>query len=393
MVMSPRRLAMGCLLALVVVLPLYDYADAGQARPQQQQDERTKSLNDQEAKQLGYVRLPLDLGGGIKVSFLAKANSLTTQLAKADAIQAPGRAELAKVFVPDDRDHFEVTISVLRPGFAAEAPSTSEQLLMENGYDIHDDDHGSLTSADARGETRDGSKVQKVARSLCQVRHDNVVCFFMEGDAEHGSAFADQATILAKSLQFDAGPEEGFASSQIKRLDLSLGSKGKLPLDYPSAFSITSNEFRGDLPGTLQLQQGADDNPMSVIMIAVSAGAPPPNADAVDSVADQLVGGWLDQNEKLFANPMLATKGDLAGLENGAIGRTYAYVVDKRAGESGQAQIRLSLFAVNGLRYSVLMVTHYSPEVDETGPFFVRLGGVTGYDLVMRSILNRLQAN
>jgi len=39
----------------------------------------------------------------------------------------------------------------------------------------------------------------------------------------------------------------------------------------------------------------------------------------------------------------------------------------------------------------VLMVTHYSSEIDETGPFFVRLGGATGYDLVMRSILSQLR--
>ncbi|WP_313056619.1 hypothetical protein [Agrobacterium cavarae] len=390
MVMLPRRVLTRYLITLFTIPAFFSHASAEQAKAKQQQLDEPRTLDDQDARQLGYVRLPLDLGNGVKVSFLAKENSLTTPQGKIDAVKAPGRAELAKVFVPDERDNFEVTVSVLRPGFAAEAPSVSEQLLMENGYGITDADHASLTSADARGQTLDQSKVQRTARSLCQVWQDMLICFFMEGDAEYGDQFANQAEIMANSLSFDEGPEEGFASSQIEAVDLPLGSRGTIALDYPSEFSVASNDFKGDLPGTLQLQQGSDDDPLSVIIIAASAGSAPPNAEAVDSVADQLIGGWLKQNEKLFANPALATKGDLAGLGSGGIGRSYAYIVDKLVGGGGQAQVRLSLFASGGVRYSVLIVTHYSPKVDETEQFFARLGGITGYDLVMQSILHHL---
>jgi hypothetical protein len=212
----------------------------------------------------------------------------------------------------------------------------------------------------------------------------------MQGDAKHAAAFDEQAGMLAQSLTFSGASEQGFAADQITRLDLALGDKGMLPLAFPSAFSVATNDFSGSLPGTLQLQQGSADNSSSVIMLSASAGGTPPSAEAIDSVADGIVGGWLDENAVLFANPVLASKGDLAGLTAGDLGRTYAYVVDKQ-GSGGQSQIRLSLFASGGVRYSVLMVTHYSSEIDETGPFFVRLGGATGYDLVMRSILSQLR--
>lgn len=390
MVTLPRRVLTRYLITLFAVPSFITHASAEPAKSKQKQLDGPKALDDQDARQLGYVRLPLDLGGGIKVSFLARENSLTTSMGKVDAVKAPGRAELAKVFVPDERDSFEVTVSVLRPGFAAEAPSVSEQLLMENGYRIIEADHASLTTADARGQTLDQSKVQRTARSLCKVRQDMLICFVMEGDTEYQGQFANQAELVANSLRFDGGPEEGFAAGQIEAVDLPLGSRGTIALDYPSGFSVASNDFKGDLPGTLQLQQGSDDDPLSVIIIAASAGSAPPNAEAVDSVADQLISGWLKQNEKLFANPVLATKGDLAGLGSGGIGRSFAYIVDKLAGGGGPAQIRLSLFASGGVRYSVLMMTHYSPQVDETEQFFVRLGGITAYDLVMQSILKHL---
>lgn len=346
-------------------------------------------MTDQEAKELGYARVSLDLGRNIKLSFLAKAKSLTTPLAKAEAIEVPGRAVLAKVFVPDDRDQFELTVSAFRPGFAAEAPAVSEQLLMEQGYGISGASHASLILADAEGQTLDESKVEKVARSLCQVRQDIVICLFMQGDTEYHTEFAEQTNMLMQSIRYDDAAEEGFSSDQIERLTLALGDKNPLQLQYPSAFSVASNAFDGGLPGTLQLQQGSADNPLSVIMIAASAGAAPPSAEAIDLVADRMVGQWLEENAELFANPVLATKGDLAGLGSGDQGRSYAYIVDKLKG-GGQAQIRVSLFASGGIRYSVLMVTHYSPQVDETEQFFVRLGGVTGYDLVMQSILSHL---
>lgn len=385
MVTIGRRLLTGCLITLVATLSFLPQADTEQVAPTQQHG-RTNTLTDQEAKAAGYVKVPLDLGRNIKLSFLAKAKSLTTPLAKAEAIEAPGRAELAKVFVPDDRDQFELTVSAFRPGFAAEAPAVSEQLLMEQGYGISGASHASLTSADAQGQTLDKTKVAKVARSLCQVLQDTVICLFMQGDVEHHAEFNKQTSMLIKSIRFDDAAEEGFASGQVKRLDLALGDKGSLPLEYPSAFSVASNAFDGGLPGTLQLRQGSADNPLSVIMIAASAGAAPPSAEAIDPVADRMVGQWLEENARLFANPVLATKGDLAGLGRGNQGRSYAYIVDKLNGR-GQAQIRVSLFASGGIRYSVLVVTHYSPQVDETEQFFVRLGGVTGYDLVMRSIL------
>lgn len=390
MVMLSRRVLTRYLITLFTIPSFVSHASAEQVKAKQQQLDGPRNLDDQDARKLGYVRLPLDVGNGVKVSFLAKENSLTTPLGKVDAVKAPGRAELAKVFVPDERDNFEVTVSVLRPGFAAAAPSVSEQLLLEKGYSITDADHASLTSGDARGQTLDQSKVQRTARSLCQVRQDMLICFFMEGDTEYGDQFANEAEIMANSLRFDEGPEEGFASSQIEAVDLPLGSRGTIALDYPSEFSVAANDFKGNLPGSLQLQQGSDDDPLSVIIIAASAGSAPPNAEAVDSVADQLIGGWITQNEKLFADPALATKGDLPALGSGGIGRSYAYIVDKLAGGGGQAQIRLSLLACGGVRYSVLMVTHYSPQVDETEQFFVRLGGITGYDFVMQSILNHL---
>lgn len=390
MVAMDKHLLAGCLMTLVAIFSS-DLAAAEQASVKLQEHGRTKTLTDQEAKELGYVRMALDLGGDVQLSFLAKDKSLTTPLAKADAIQVPGRAELAKVFVPDDRDKFELTVSMFKLDFAGEAPAISEQILMEQGFGITGASHASLTSADAQGETLDENKVAKVARSLCQIRQDNTICLFMQGDAEYKAEFEKHADTLSQSLRFEAGVEEGFAPAHVEQLDLPLGDKGTLPLQYPSAFDVASNDFDGDLPGTLQLQQGSASNPLSVVMIAASAGAAPPSAEAIDSVADGMVGGWLEQNAKLFANPVLATKGDLGGLGSGDIGRTYAYIVDKTAGDGGKAQIRVSLFASGGIRYSVLMVTHYSPEVDETGPFFVRLGGVTGYDLVMRSILSQLQ--
>ncbi|BCH55121.1 hypothetical protein RvVAR031_27310 [Agrobacterium vitis] len=347
-------------------------------------------LSEQRSNEFDSNRLLLNLGDNVKASFFAKTNSLTSPLAKAEAIEAPGRGELAKVFVPDDRDKFEVTVALFKPGFAAEAPSISEQLLMENGYGITDANHISLTSADAEGKTLDEGKVAKLARSLCQVRQEKVMCFFMQGDAEHSSLFEEQARMLKDSLQIEDGVKEGFDANQIKHLKISLGAKGSLTLDYPSVFSVVDNDFSGDLPGTLHLQQGDADNPLSAIMVAASAGAAPPSAEAIDSVADGMMHNWLAQNAKLFTNPVLATKGDLSGLGSGDMGRSYAYVVDKLADGGGQAQVRLSLFASAGVRYSVLMVTHYAPGVDETGPFFVRLGGITGYDLVMQSILKRV---
>ncbi|OLP45036.1 hypothetical protein BJF95_16860 [Rhizobium oryziradicis] len=389
MVATSAQIITRCITIMIAAVLLYAYVGDGQAASSKQETERRQTLTEEEAKDLGYKRLSLNLGNDIKASFFAKGNSLTTLLAKAEAIEAPGRGELAKVFVPDDRDKFEVTVALFKPGFAAEAPSISEQLLMENGFGITDANHVSLTSADAEGETLDESKVAKLARSICQVRQDKVLCFFMQGDAEHHSEFEDQARILKDSLQIDDGSKEGFDSSQIKHLTLSLGAKGSLALDYPSVFSVVDNDFDGDLPGTLHLQQGGADNPLSAIMIAASAGAAPPSSEAIDSVADGMMHSWLEQNEKLFANPVLASKGDLSGLGSGDVGRTYAYVVDKLAGGGGKAQVRLSLFASSGVRYSVLMVTHYAAGVDDTGPFFVRLGGITGYDLVMRSILER----
>ncbi|MGV1893260.1 hypothetical protein ACQZ6E_00005, partial [Agrobacterium vitis] len=354
------------------------------------QDRGMQMLSEQRGNEFDSNRLLLNLGDNVKASFFAKANSLTSPLAKAEAIEAPGRGELAKVFVPDDRDKFELTVALFKPGFAAEAPSISEQLLMENGYGITDANHISLTSADAEGKTLDEGKVAKLARSLCQVRQEKVVCFFMQGDAEHSSEFEEQARMLKDSLQIEDGVKEGFDANQIKHLKISLGAKGSLTLDYPSVFSVVDNYFSGDLPGTLHLQQGDADNPLSAIMVAASAGTAPPSAEAIDSVADGMMHNWLEQNAKLFANPVLATKGDLSGLGSGDMGRSYAYVVDKLADGGGQAQVRLSLFASAGVRYSVLMVTHYAPGVDETGPFFVRLGGITGYDLVMQSILKRV---
>lgn len=377
------------LASLFAVVLLQADAAAAQAASSATPQERTRTATDQEAEERGYARIPLDLGDDLKLSFLAKAKSLTTPLATIDAIAAPGRAELAKVFVPDDRDIFELTVFAFRPGFAAEAPAISEQVLMEEGYGITDASHASLTAAYAQGQTLDESKVAKHARSLCQTRGETVVCLFMQGDAEHAAAFDEQADMLSQSLTFKEGSVEGFAADQITRLNLALGDKGTLPLAFPSAFSVAANDFSGSLPGTLHLQQGSADNSNSVIMLSASAGTAPPSAEAIDSVADGIVGGWLDENAALFANPVLASKGDLAGLKAGEIGRTYAYVVDKQVG-GGHAQIRLSLFASSGVRYSVLMVTHYSREVEETGPFLVRLGGVTGYDLVMRSILGHL---
>lgn len=390
MVATSARIAARYIFILVAAASLYSYLGAGQAESSKRETERKQTLTEEEAKDLGYKRLSLNLGNDVKASFFAKDNSLTTLLAKAEAIEAPGRGDLARLFVPDDRDKFEVTVALFKPGFAAEAPSISEQLLMENGFGITDANHASLTSADAEGKTLDESKVAKLARSICQVRQDKVLCFFMQGDAEYGSEFEQQARLLKDSLQIDDGSKEGFDPNQIKHLTLSLGAKGSLALDYPSVFSVVDNDFSGDLPGTLHLQQGDADNPLSAIMIAASAGAAPPSGDAVDSVADGMMHNWLEQNEKLFADPVLASKGDLSGLGDGDVGRTYAYIVDKLAGGGGKAQVRLSLFASSGIRYSVLMVTHYAAEVDDTGPFFVRLGGITGYDLVMRSILERL---
>ncbi|MCF1466581.1 hypothetical protein FS764_06605 [Agrobacterium vitis] len=372
----------------IIALIFFFGGDIGQSA--RAQDKGMQMLSEQRSNEFDSNRLLLNLGDNVKASFFAKANSLTSPLAKAEAIEAPGRGELAKVFVPDDRDKFEMTVALFKPGFAAEAPSISEQLLMENGYGITDANHISLTSADAEGKTLDEGKVAKLARSLCQVRQEKVVCFFMQGDAEHHSEFEEQARMLKDSLQIEDGVKEGFDANQIKHLKISLGAKGSLTLDYPSVFSVVDNDFSGDLPGTLHLQQGDADNPVSAIMVAASAGAAPPSADAIDSVADGMMHNWLEQNAKLFTNPVLATKGDLSGLGSGDMGRSYAYVVDKLADGGGQAQVRLSLFASAGVRYSVLMVTHYAPGVDETGPFFVRLGGITGYDLVMQSILKRV---
>ncbi|TDK29595.1 hypothetical protein E2F50_22405 [Rhizobium deserti] len=330
------------------------------------------------------------MGDGLKLSFLAKAKSMATPLATIDAVAAPGRTELAKVSVPDDRDMFELIVIAFRPGFAAEAPAVSEQILMEEGYEITGSRHTSLTSADAKGKTLDESKVAKHARSLCQTRGETVFCLFMQGNAEYATGFDEQASMLAQSLTFSGGSEQGFAANQIAHLDLALGDNGMLPLAFPSAFSVATNDFSGSLPGTLRLQQGSPDNPSSVILLSASTGKAPSSAEAIDSVADGIISGWLDENAALFASPVLASEGDLVGLKAGDLGRTYAYVVDKQVG-GRQAQIRLSLFASNGVRYSVLMVTHYSQEVDETGPFIVRLGGVTGYDLVMESILSQLR--
>ncbi|MCF1454231.1 hypothetical protein ACQZ61_07210 [Agrobacterium vitis] len=372
----------------IIALIFFFGGDIGQSA--RAQDKGMQMLSEQRSNEFDSNRLLLNLGDNVKASFFAKTNSLTSPLAKAEAIEAPGRGELAKVFVPDDRDKFEVTVALFKPGFAAEAPSISEQLLMENGYGITDANHISLTSADAEGKTLDEGKVAKLARSLCQVRQEKVMCFFMQGDAEHSSLFEEQARMLKDSLQIEDGVKEGFDANQIKHLKISLGAKGSLTLDYPSVFSVVDNDFSGDLPGTLHLQQGDADNPLSAIMVAASAGAAPPSAEAIDSVADGMMHNWLAQNAKLFTNPVLATKGDLSGLGSGDMGRSYAYVVDKLADGGGQAQVRLSLFASAGVRYSVLMVTHYAPGVDETGPFFVRLGGITGYDLVMQSILKRV---
>jgi hypothetical protein len=376
--------------SLFAVVLLQANTVSAQAAASANLEERTLTVSDQEAEERGYARIHLDLGEDFKLSFLAKAKSLTTTLATIDAIAPPNRAELAKVFVPNNRDIFELTVVAFRPGFAAEAPAVSEQVLMEEGYGITDTSHASLTSADANGQTLHESKIVKQARSLCQTRGEAVVCFVMQGDAGQAAAVDEQAGMMAQSLTFEDGSEQGFAAEQITRLDLALGDKGALRLAFPSAFSVAANDFSGTLPGTLQLQQGSADNSSSVIMLSASAGAAPPSAEAIDSAADKIVSGWLDENAALFANPTLASKGDLSGLKAGDLGRTYAYVVDKQVG-GGQAQIRLCMFASSGVRYSVLMVTHYSSEVDETGPFFVRLGGVTGYDLVMQSILSQLR--
>lgn len=390
MVQTGAPIITRCIILGVAAVSLCAYASVGQAASSKRETGGRQTLTEQEAKDLGYKRLFSNLGNDVRASFFAKGHSLTTPLAKAEAIEAPGRGELAKVFVPDDRDKFEVTVAVFKPGFAAEAPSISEQLLMENGFGITEANHISLTFADAEGRTQDERKVAKLARSICQVRQHKVLCFFMQGDAEHHSEFEKQARMLKDSFQIEDGVKEGFDANQIKHLKISLGAKGSLTLEYPSVFSVVDNDFSGDLPGTLHLQQGDADNPLSAIMVAASAGTAPPSADAIDSVADGMMHNWLEQNAKLFANPVLATKGDLSGLGSGDMGRSYAYVVDKLADSGGQAQVRLSLFASAGVRYSVLMVTHYAPGVDETGPFFVRLGGITGYDLVMQSILKRV---
>jgi hypothetical protein len=352
----------------------------------------TRNLSADEATNLGYQRVDVDLGDkALNLSFLAKSATLTTPLAAMSAIEAPGRGELLKAYVPDHRDAFELTVSVLEPGFAAEAPSVSEQLLMEGGYSIADAAHDSLVRADASGQSDSSAGIAKVARSICRTRGDKVVCLFMIGDAEHQDEFTEQASIVAGSLQFSNGEDDDFAEDQLSRVELPMAGKGSLALEYPAAWTIGSNDFSGSLPGTLQMYQGEEADPLSVLIVTASEGGAPPSAEAMDGVAQGMIDKWIADNDSVFANPVLATHGDLAGLASPAIGRSYAFVVDKLNGDQGKAQVRLTLVAAGGLRYSVLLVTHYAPEVDETGPFFVRLGGITGYDLAMRALLKTIQ--
>lgn len=373
---------------VVAFLSLAPTVVAAEASSPPQAIEESDAKGDKALPSEDLSRLSIDLDSSNRVSFLAQAGSLATKLNSLENIKTPGRGELAKVSVPAGRDQFDVKISAFRSGFASEAPSASEQLLMEDGYSILAARHGSLTSGDASGEKSAGG-ISQIARSFCETRQEDVICLFMQGEVAQKTAFERLSDALIGSYRFE-GKSEGFATDQLAGVVVDLGAGRSIRLDYPAAYSIVDNDFGRGLPASLQLQRGEADNPLSVVIVSASNGAQPPDGETIDNVADALVDKWMVSNATLFTRPVLATKGDLVGLGAADIGRTYAYIVDKKASSGGKAQIRLSLFASHGIRYSVLMVTTYSPEVNRTDDFFVRLGAVSGYDLVMRSILRQI---
>jgi len=340
----------------------------------------------------GYQRVAVDLGDrSLDLSVIVPQGSTITQRTEPLDIKAPGRVEIARISGPDRSNDFDTTILVFKPGFAAEAPAVAEQVLMEGHYATAGTAHTSLTSADASGRKTLENGHDALARAICRTRGDMVICLLMTAGRVPAGVFAERSAILAGSLRFERAEPDGFAADQLARVSLPLGSNRTQELVYPSAWTIESNEFAGGLPATLQMVHGGEADPLSVMVVTASAGPPPASADAIDDIARAMVDRWIVANDSLFQNAVLATQGDIAGLPTSAIGRSFVYVVDKRAGNKGKAQIRLTLIAAHGHRYAILMATHYSPKIDETGPFFNRLSGATAYDLAMQSLFQEIR--
>lgn len=350
-----------------------------------------KTLTPEDAQAAGYRRIELPLGGGLSLSLLAANAAVPNVFSSVDKVETPGRMKMATLFEPTERDVFATTVTVFAPGFAAEAPAASEQLLFEGGYRRAAQRHQSLVVGDSLGVMEDGGQIARGARSYCETRGEHVVCFLMEFDAEHEAAAIEQAAVMVGSLTFKEDDAAGFADAQLRDLVLPLAPNEQLTLRVPTTWTIAENDFKTGMPGAVQLHDGDEASPRSVMVVTASEGGPPPGVEAIDAVADKMVAAYVDANAELLANPQRALVTALRGFDG--LGRSYAYVVDKRKGEEGQAQIKLTLASHRGVRYAVQLLTHYSEGVDDSSQFFARWSGTTAYDLALEALVDRLKAD
>lgn len=341
------------------------------------------------AKKSGYRQVSVDLGDpSLNFSTFVKEDVEVNVLEKVGKAE---RAEVATLFAPQERNAFAVSVIVFQPGFAAEAPSASEQVLFERGYGLAGSNHRSLVTAEAFGLVRDAAgNPEGAARSLCSTRGKYLLCMVMEFEADHEATAMEQAAVFVGSFAYEDGKSDAFATGQIRETTLMLSQNKSVSLSQPEAFEIVSNGLKGELPGILHTVHGSPENPQSILVIGITTGSVPNAAGALDAAAQKVASNYVKENAELFSELKLQSKGEISLLKNNNIASaTQVYTVDKLK-ENGKAQIRVSLVADGSFRYSVLMTTHYSESVDTSEEFFARLAGITAYDLAIDSIASSI---
>lgn len=350
-------------------------------------------LDNEQAKQAGYERISVELGDtSLNFNVLVNSGVQAEVVETPSEIEPPGRATVATLFVPQKRDEFAISVVALRPDFAAEAPISSEQILFEEGYSIADSKHQDLSTGESFGLIREGGIPAKAARSICANRGEFQLCFVIEFDAEHEKEGMEQAAAFAGSIAFEDGQPNAFSQEQLEDLSLPLGDGQTLTFRRPTAWAVITNSFKGDLPGSFAMVHGDASNPTSGLTIEASEGEAPKTVEGFDVVSQKMAQKFVNENSSLFANPKLISSADIPGVDPSAIpSRSYAFVADK-VGDAGQVQLQFALAAKDNRRYAVMVVTHYSPKVDDVGSFFVRLAGLTAFDLATEGLVKFLNA-
>lgn len=188
----------------------------------------------------------------------------------------------------------------------------------------------------------------------------------------------------AESEQADATERE------FTVLDLPLGQAGTMALHLPADWTVAENDFTGVLPGALQAHLGNADNPSAVLVFTANSGVAPPDADAIDAVAETMIGNSVEANADLIANPVIQHWEPVGWLDPVAVpSRSYHFGADKLA-EDGQMEIRLALIADGTLRYGIMMMTSRVEDAENTAALANGRSASMAYNLAVEAVVRRV---